>query len=202
MTSIRNLAPLRNEPHFSASASRIALLGGLLLVSLPGCGANGSPPTGETAMTLQLTSPAFENGSDIPRKHTCDGADVSPALNWSAPPAGARSFCLIMDDPDAPGGTWVHWVLYNLRAETRSLPEGVPKEKELADGARQGRNDFARPGYGGPCPPRGPAHRYYLKLYALDASLNLQPGASKADLEKAMGKHILAQGQLIGRYKR
>ncbi len=153
-------------------------------------------------MTLQLTSPAFENGGDIPKKHTCDGADVSPALSWSAPPAGARSFCLIMDDPDAPGGRWVHWVLYNLPAETRSLPEGVPKEKELADGTRQGRNDFARPGYGGPCPPRGPAHRYYIKLYALDARLDLQPGASKADLEKAMEKHILAQGQLMGRYKR
>ncbi len=153
-------------------------------------------------MNLQLTSPAFEHEADIPKKHTCDGPDVSPALNWSAPPAGTRSFCLIMDDPDAPGGTWVHWVLYNLPAETRSLAEGIPNEKELADGTRQGRNDFARPGYGGPCPPRGPAHRYYFKLYALDIKLDLPSGATKADLEKAMAKHILAQGQMMGRYKR
>lgn len=153
-------------------------------------------------MALQLTSPAFENGGDIPKKYTCDGADVSPALNWSATPPGTKSFCLIMDDPDAPGGTWVHWVLFNLPAGLSSLPEGVPKEKELADGARQGRNDFARPGYGGPCPPRGPAHRYYIKLYALDARLDLQSGASKADLEKAMEKHVLSQGQLMCRYKR
>lgn len=153
-------------------------------------------------MTLQLTSTAFENGSDVPTKHTCDGADASPALAWSAPPAGTKSFALIMDDPDAPSGTWVHWVLYNLAATTRSLPEGVPKEKELADGTRQGRNDFARVGYGGPCPPRGPAHRYYVKLYALGIRLDLQPGATRLELERAMEKHILAQGQLMGRYKR
>ncbi len=153
-------------------------------------------------MTLQLKSPAFENGGDIPKKHTCDGPDVSPALSWSESPAAAKSYCVIMDDPDAPGRTWVHWVLYNLPAGMSSLPEGIPKEKELADGTRQGRNDFARPGYGGPCPPRGPAHRYFFKLYALDVTLDLQPGASKAELERAMGKHVLAQGQLMGRYKR
>jgi hypothetical protein len=107
-----------------------------------------------------------------------------------------------MDDPDAPGRTWVHWVLYNLPAELRALPEGLPKDKEFADGTRQGRNDFARIGYGGPCPPRGPAHRYFFKLYALDVRLDQPPGASKADIEKAMEKHILAQGQLMGRYQR
>ncbi len=153
-------------------------------------------------MTVELTSPAFAPGGSIPQKHTCDGADVSPALNWAAPPAGTQTICLIMDDPDAPGRTWVHWVAYNLPANKRALPEGLPKEQELADGTRQGRNDFARIGYGGPCPPRGPAHRYYFKLYALDVKLDLAPGASKAGLEKAMGKHILAQGELMGRYQR
>jgi Raf kinase inhibitor-like YbhB/YbcL family protein len=153
-------------------------------------------------MTLQLTSPAFEQGGNIPQKHTCDGADLTPALNWNASPPGTRSYCLIMDDPDAPGRTWVHWVLYNLPAGLRALPEGLPKEKELADGTRQGRNDFARVGYGGPCPPRGPAHRYFFKLYALDVRLDQPPGASKADIEKAMDKHVLAQGQLMGQYQR
>jgi Raf kinase inhibitor-like YbhB/YbcL family protein len=153
-------------------------------------------------MALQLTSPAFEPGGNMPQKHTCDGADLTPALDWNAPPPGTRSYCLIMDDPDAPGRTWVHWVLYNLPAELQALSEGLPKEKELADGTRQGRNDFARIGYGGPCPPRGPAHRYYFKLYALDVTLDQPPGASKADIEKAMDKHVLAQGQLMGRYQR
>jgi Raf kinase inhibitor-like YbhB/YbcL family protein len=107
-----------------------------------------------------------------------------------------------MDDPDAPGGTWVHWVLFNLPAETRSLPEGVPEDPALKDGSRQGQNDFRRPGYGGPCPPRGPAHRYYFKLYALDSALNLPAGAKKPDVEKAMKGHVLAQAELMGRYGR
>ncbi len=161
-----------------------------------------SAPSGGMSMTIELTSPAFAPGGSIPLKHTCDGADLSPALNWAAPPAGTQTISLIMDDPDAPGRTWVHWVVYNLPANKRALPEGLPKEQELADGTRQGRNDFARIGYGGPCPPRGPAHRYYFKLYALDVKLDLRTGASKADLEKAMGKHVLAQGELMGRYQR
>ena len=153
-------------------------------------------------MTFSLQCAAFTNEGDIPRNHTCDGADVSPALAWSDPPTGTQSFSLIMDDPDAPAGTWVHWVLYDLPAQTRALPEGVPKERELKDGSRQGRNDFSRPGYGGPCPPRGAAHRYYFRLYALDAKLGLLPGAAKADVERAMKGHILGQAQVMGRYKR
>jgi Raf kinase inhibitor-like YbhB/YbcL family protein len=153
-------------------------------------------------MTLSLKSTAFVHEGDMPRNHTCDGADVSPALAWNDPPAGTQSFSLIMDDPDAPAGTWVHWVIYDLPAQAQELREGVPKEKELKDGSRQGRNDFSRLGYGGPCPPRGAAHRYFFKLYALDTRLALQPGSSKADLEKAMKGHILAQAQLMGRYKR
>ena len=153
-------------------------------------------------MSIEVTSTSFQQGMSIPKQYTGDGVDQSPPLFWSELPSGTKSIALIYDDPDAPRGTWVHWVLYNLPASARSLPEGVPKQNELADGTRQGRNDFARVGYGGPCPPRGPAHRYLFKLYALDARLDLKPGASKADLEKAMATHILAQGQLMGRYKR
>jgi Raf kinase inhibitor-like YbhB/YbcL family protein len=182
--------------------TRIELCSWLLAALILCCGTAGRSVTGGNAMTLSMKSSAFAHEGDIPQKHTCSGADVSPELSWSDPPAGTQSFSLIMDDPDAPGATWVHWVLYNLPAETRELPEGVPKELELKDGSRQGRNDFARPGYGGPCPPRGAPHRYYFKLYALDTRLNLAPGATKADLEKAMKGHILAQAQLMGRFKR
>jgi hypothetical protein len=153
-------------------------------------------------MSLKLTSTAFQPGGTIPKKFTCDGPDVSPALAWSDAPAGTMSFALIMDDPDAPVGTWVHWVLYDLPAGTHELAEGVAKQEELPDGARQGRNDFRRIGYGGPCPPPGPAHRYFFKLYALDQKLGLKAGATKADVEKAMKGHVLAQGELMGRYGR
>lgn len=153
-------------------------------------------------MAFELESPAFAAGADIPRKHTCDGPDLSPALHWSEPPAQTAGFALIADDPDAPVGTWVHWVLFNLPATTRELPEGVPKEEEVEDGALQGANDFRRIGYGGPCPPPGPSHRYYFKLYALDTQLSLKAGATKRDVEKAMEGHILGQAELMGRYKR
>jgi Raf kinase inhibitor-like YbhB/YbcL family protein len=157
---------------------------------------------GDAAMALKLTSPAFQPDGMIPGNFTCDGADVSPALKWSDPPSGTQGFALIMDDPDAPGRTWVHWVLYDLPAEARELPEGVPVQNKLQNGALQGNNDFPKIGYGGPCPPRGPAHRYFFKLYALDAKTGLKPGATKADLENAMKGHILAQTELVGRYKR
>jgi hypothetical protein len=157
---------------------------------------------GGPAMSLKLISAAFEPGGTIPKKFTCDGPDASPALAWSGAPAGTQSFALIMDDPDAPVGTWVHWVLYDLPAGTRELAEGVAKQEELPGGARQGRNDFRRIGYGGPCPPAGPAHRYFFKLYALDAKLSLKPGATKDEVEKAMKGHILAQSELMGRYGR
>jgi len=153
-------------------------------------------------MALELKTTAFAAGGAIPKKFTCDGPDVSPALSWGDAPAGTQSFALIMDDPDAPVGTWVHWVLYDLPATTRELPEGVPTDGQLASGARQGTNDFRKLGYGGPCPPSGPAHRYFFKLYALDTKLNLKAGASKADLEKAMKGHVLAQAELMGRYGR
>jgi Raf kinase inhibitor-like YbhB/YbcL family protein len=154
------------------------------------------------AMALHITSPDFSEGETIPKKFTCDAQDVSPKLEWNKPPANTGSFALIMDDPDAPAGTWVHWVLYDLPADAKELPERVPRQEQLAGGARQGRNDFGKIGYGGPCPPPGKPHRYFFKLYALDTRLNLKSGATKADLERAMKGHILAQAELIGRYGR
>jgi Raf kinase inhibitor-like YbhB/YbcL family protein len=151
---------------------------------------------------LTITSAAFSYGGEVPKKFTCDGLDVSPPLQWSDAPARTGSFALIVDDPDAPVGTWVHWVLYNLPAETRALQENVPKQENLRDGSHQGRNDFRRTGYGGPCPPPGSAHRYFFKLYALDSKLDLKPGATKAQLEAVMNGHILAHGELMGKYKR
>lgn len=153
-------------------------------------------------MALELKSTAFKPGGEIPKKFTCDGPDASPALTWNEPPAGTQSFTLIMDDPDAPGGTWVHWVVYDLPPGTRELPEGVPKVGEIQGGGQQGRNDFPKIGYGGPCPPPGKPHRYFFKLYALDAKLNLKAGATKRDVEQAMKGHILTQAELMGRYGR
>jgi len=151
---------------------------------------------------LELNSPDFSSGGSIPKQFTCDGADISPALAWNDPPGATQSFALIADDPDAPVGTWVHWVLFDLPANARALPQNIPKKEQLADGSRQGRNDFRKIGYGGPCPPPGRPHRYFFKLYALDTRLNLKPGATKKDVERAMQGHILAQGEWVGRYGR
>jgi Raf kinase inhibitor-like YbhB/YbcL family protein len=151
---------------------------------------------------MQLTSTAFAEGAAIPAKHTCDAKNVSPPLKWSGVPTGAKSLVLIVDDPDAPAGTWVHWVLYDLPATTSELAEDVPKGQYVAGGAKQGLNDFRHLGYGGPCPPPGKAHRYFFKLHALDTLLDLKPGLTKKDVEAAMDKHILAQGRLMGTYQR
>jgi Raf kinase inhibitor-like YbhB/YbcL family protein len=151
---------------------------------------------------FEITSTAFAPGGEIPREFTCDGSNSSPALKWTAPPKGTKSLALIVDDPDAPVGTWVHWVIYDLPPEARELAAKMPLDGELADGTRQGRNDFRRLGYGGPCPPPGPAHRYFFKLYALDAKLDSKPGLTKSELEKAMQGHTLARAELMGRYKR
>ena len=155
-------------------------------------------------MAFSLSSPAFKEGATIPGTYTCDGADVSPSLSWSGAPPGTVTFALIADDPDAPAGTWVHWVLYDLPAATTQLAENVEKSDVLASlgGARQGRTDFRRPGYGGPCPPPGPAHRYFFKLYALDAPLKLPASATKRDVEAAMQGHVLGTAQLMGTYAR
>ena len=153
-------------------------------------------------MPIQITSSAFSEGGPIPKKYTCDAEDASPPLAWSGVPAGAKSLALIADDPDAPMGTWVHWVIFNLPPTLTGLSEGITKASQVGGGAIQGNNDFRRIGYGGPCPPRGKQHRYFFKLYALDTSLALKAGSSKADLEKAMRGHVLAQGQLMGTYSR
>jgi len=151
---------------------------------------------------IELSSPAFSHGDFIPAKHTCDGQDVSPELNWSGVPEGTRSLALICDDPDAPVGTWVHWVLFNIPPDLKGLPEAVPALERVLDTAVHGVNDFGRLGYGGPCPPRGSAHRYFFRLYALDTKLDLPPGASKRQVLAAAEGHVLAQGELMGRYQR
>ena len=153
-------------------------------------------------MSFNLSSSAFSNGNPIPARYTCDGADLSPALAWSAAPDTTQSLALIVDDPDAPMGTWTHWLLWNIPSRATLLAEDAPKIELLDNGARQGINDFQRIGYGGPCPPPGKPHRYFFKLYALDARLDLKPGAAKAALEIAIMPHILAQAQIMGTYGR
>jgi Raf kinase inhibitor-like YbhB/YbcL family protein len=168
----------------------------LFLFGLAACGGSMPSPTeGASEMAMQITSTAFEEGATIPVKYTCDGEDVSPPLMLSGVPEGTHSLALISDDPDAPGGTWVHWVLFNLPTDTDSLPEGVQGI------GTDGNNSWRRQGYGGPCPPSG-IHRYFFKLYALDSTLDLEEGASKDDVEQAMQDHILAQTQLMGKYGR
>jgi len=159
-------------------------------------------PQGGKSVTLTLTSPAFAPGKPIPARYSCEGLDLSPPLRWSQPPSGTRSLVLICEDPDAPTGTWVHWVLFNLSPSLRELPEGVPPLKVVLEKARQGKNDFGRLGYGGPCPPPGKPHRYFFRLYALDTQIQLPPGTEKPELLRAMEDHILAEGELMGIYQR
>lgn len=158
--------------------------------------------TGTPAATFELRSSAFSGGGNIPAPYTCDGKDLSPPLRWTDPPAGTKSFALIVDDPDAPAGTWVHWVLYTIPETKRELPEGVPRDETVAGVGTQGTNDFRKIGYGGPCPPSGAAHRYFFRLYALDTSPALAPRKTKAEALKAIEGHVLGQAEVMGRYKR
>jgi Raf kinase inhibitor-like YbhB/YbcL family protein len=186
-----------NDRRYMRSYPRLwALICGILL-----CTPALAESPRQTGGAMQLTSTAFTQGQAIPRKHTCDGSDISPPLAWSGAPANAKSFALIMDDPDAPGGTWVHWVIYNIPAADHALPEAVPTSAKLADGAVQGKNSWPKSGYGGPCPPSG-THRYFFKIFALDALLKLPDGATKPQLIAAMEDHVLAQAELMGTYKR
>jgi Raf kinase inhibitor-like YbhB/YbcL family protein len=157
--------------------------------------------TGGKIMKLEAKSSAFTDGGMIPAKYTCDGPDISPPLEVKGIPDGAKTLALISDDPDAPRGTWVHWVLYDWPAHESVFAEGLPKTAELPNGARQGTNDFRRFGYGGPCPPSG-VHRYYFKVYALDCKLDKPAGLTKQQLLAAMEGHVLAEGQLMGKYSR
>lgn len=152
-------------------------------------------------MEIKITSSAFDENAMIPAKYTCDGEDISPPLEWDNVPEGTQSIAIIADDPDAPMGTFVHWVLFNLPGDTRQLPENVPTKGTLDNGAVQGITGFGRTGYGGPCPPSG-THRYFFKIYALDTKVELTSSAGKSQLLEAMAGHILGQGQLMGRYSR
>ena len=151
---------------------------------------------------MKLASTAFREGQPIPTIHSCDGEGRSPPLSWTEVPVETRSFALIVDDPDAPRGTWIHWVMFNLPADAVELAPGVPRTPELKSGARQGVNDSGDVGYGGPCPPRGGPHRYYFRLYALDCTLNLRPGINRSDVDHAMSGHVLAESILMGTYQR
>jgi Raf kinase inhibitor-like YbhB/YbcL family protein len=179
----------------------------VLMMAVPclalGCKPSSNETTkGDSPMSIELTSTAFQKGETIPKQYTGDGVDQSPPLRWSEPPSGTKSLALICDDPDAPRGTWVHWVLFNLPPQTRELEENVPTTATLPSGAKQGKNDFGNIGYGGPAPPKGKAHRYFFKLYALAVAVELPTGANKAQLEDAMKGHFLDEGQLMGTYKR
>lgn len=176
----------------------------LLLLSCTG----RQPPIAQPASTpkqdkveIKLTSAAFKDGESIPRPYTCDGVNISPPLEWSGVPRTAKTIAIVCDDPDAPGGTWVHWVLYNLPADNIGLVENLPATESLKAGGFQGKNDFGKIGYGGPCPPSG-THRYFFRIYALDSELPVKAGATKAELMKAMDDHVVSQGQLMGTYRR
>ena len=180
----------------------LAFFAGLLLALHPllGCRASHAKASAKFAM-MDLSSTSLHD-DQIPAKFTCDGVGGSPQLTWSEPPPGTASFALIATDPDAPFRTFVHWVIFDLPAATRTLPEALPTEGLLADGSHQGRNDFDTLGYGGPCPPGHSPHHYVFTLYALDTNLNLPVGAMRKQVEAAMQGHILATGELIAQYHR
>lgn len=157
---------------------------------------------GASGMAFTVKISDFANSADIPPQFTCNGEDRSPALEWSGAPTGTKSFAMIVDDPDAPVGTWVHWVVFNIPGSSHALPSGVEKNEQLSDGTRQGANDFQKVGYNGPCPPPGKPHRYFFKLYALNDQLTLGTGATKSAVEKAMEGHILGKAEWMGRFRR
>ncbi len=157
---------------------------------------------GRTVTMIQLSTNSFTPGGTIPKTFTCSGTDESPELNWSAVPAEAKSLALIVDDPDAPLGTWNHWLLYDIPPSIRDLPENQPRTAQLASGALQGKNDFGKVGYNGPCPPPGKPHRYFFRLFALDAKLNLKAGADRRTLDRAMHGHVIAEGEVMGTFGR
>jgi Raf kinase inhibitor-like YbhB/YbcL family protein len=173
----------------------LALCGG------PGCGRGGDPDPGSAAKKIELSSPAFKEGETVPTDYTADGKNVSPPLRWAEPPQGMKSLALVCEDPDAPSKTWTHWLIYRLPADLRELKEDVPPRETLDNGARQGKNDFDKIGYGGPNPPAGKPHRYFFKLYALDTTPDLPPGATREQVLAAVKGHVLAEGQLMGKYE-
>jgi Raf kinase inhibitor-like YbhB/YbcL family protein len=192
-------------PRGRRPAPRAAVLvAAAALLAAAGCGGERTEARKESAdmMTMTLQSPAFAAVGTVPVEHTCDGADRSPELRWSAPPPGARSLAVFCEDPDAPGKTWVHWVLYDLPPGTTVLPAGVPPDPRIEGGGIQGTNDFGNLGYGGPCPPRGKAHRYVFHVVALDVRLDLPPGRKLSEVRRAIEGHVLGEGELTGIYGR
>jgi len=180
-----------------------SLLAAVITACASGASTAESPATTEATMSLELTSDAFGNGQSIPAKYSCTGKNISPALAWNDPPAGTQSFALIVDDPDAPMGTWVHWVLFNIPTDMRNLQEDLPITGKNVDqnAIYVGKNSSGNTRYDGPCPPSG-THRYYFKLYALDTTLNLLPGATKDQVLAEMEEHILAWGELMGTFSK
>jgi Raf kinase inhibitor-like YbhB/YbcL family protein len=176
---------------------------GILAACSAGGGVDPAQMAGEEGVTMaiEFSSSAFEDGAAIPKKYSCDGEDISPALSWDNLPAGTESLALIMDDPDAPRGTWVHWVVYDIPPESAGFLENISATGDAPGGGKQGNNSWKRIGYGGPCPPGG-THRYFFKLYALDTVLGIEMGATKEELLKAMEGHVLDQGQLMGTFSR
>lgn len=174
---------------------RVTLLLSLSVATLIAQGRGG-------AHMFKLTSSAFATGTEIPRQYTCKGEDVSPVFEWSGAPQNTATFAIIMDDPDAPGGTWVHWVMWNIPGTAQSLPEGIARHEQLDDGGRQGRNSFRKVGYNGPCPPPGQTHRYFFRIYALDQKLDLPAGATRSQLDDAMKGHLLAEAEYMGTFHR
>ncbi len=160
------------------------------------------PAQAAGAMPFQIVSKSFPKDGNIPAKYTCSGADASPDLAWTAAPSSTKAFALVLDDPDAPGGTFLHWLIFNIPGTATQLRPAMPKDPEMKDGTRQGKNDFDKLGYNGPCPPPGAAHRYVFHLYALSASLNMKPGDTRRQLGMAMAGKVLAEAQLTGKFKR
>jgi Raf kinase inhibitor-like YbhB/YbcL family protein len=189
---------------------RTALRLSIIALLLSSCGRSPSTetllPEDPKKATIRLQSPAFADGGTIPRLHTCDGRDVSPPLEWSGVPDTARSLALVVEDPDAPRGTWTHWVIFDIPTGVKGLGEGIPAQERVevtasGEAALQGKNDFGKVGYGGPCPPSG-THRYFFRIYALDTGLGLGSGATRQDLLRSIKDHVLAEGKLMGRYSR
>ena len=193
------------QAHFGISPLCLLVALWMLLIPTASCtrsAAESAHAKDSQASEFKIESMAFKEGAEIPKKFTCEGEDISPALHWSHPPRGTQSFALIAEDPDAPSGTWIHWVVYDLPARLRRLPDNVPKRGEIPGGGAQGRNDFGRIGYGGPCPPVGNAHHYFFKLYALDKMLHLQPGEGKNEVLDAAKSHVLGTAQCMGLFRR
>ena len=194
--SPRRFVDLRTGVHSHWISACAALMLALIILAA-GASVAGAPPG-----NLELTTTAFQPGGAIPTQFTCSGENISPALAWNQPPPRTQSIVLIVDDPDAPAGTWVHWVVFNLPASARRLPERIPTGDSVAGGGTQALNDFHQNGYGGPCPPPGKPHRYFFRLYALDTVLNPRTPVHRKDVDAAMKGHVLAQGELMGMFRR